>query len=215
MFDLLGQATADNAFRDFSTIDDLFALPAIPGKLRRIHWKDEILSQYVLRNSEDGPLSVPLYNRYIRRYADEEGYGRLTSYAIRRYVSNRLVSKWLDLICVSEANHGVEHVPVTVLSQTMGHADHGVTFGKHYRDKLAPVDIQGILMDDEQDIDWAQYMRPEQVQDLPGNLPLSTIREIEDQVSLVEGVQERYRFRKKLRDEALARLNRISPFNSL
>jgi hypothetical protein len=98
MFDLLGQAEADDAFRDFSKIDDLCRLPAIQGELRRIYWKDEVLSKYCLRNGEDTPLSVQLYNKNIRRYGEEEGYGRLTSYAIRRYVSNKLAGTWLNIL---------------------------------------------------------------------------------------------------------------------
>jgi hypothetical protein len=111
-----------------------------------------------------------------------------------------------------DANHRVDHVPITTLTQTMGHADQGVTFGKHYRNKLAKVDVQGILMNDEQeDIDWEQYMRPERTQDRPGTLPLSTLREIEAKVCAVEGVQQRHRMRKRLRDEAWASFKPSTP----
>jgi len=106
-------------------------------------------------------------------------------------------------------DHCAEHIPTTDLTQIMGHADYnGQTFGKYYQSKLSTVDIQGILIDgEEEEIDWNQYMRPERVEDLPGSLPLYKLREIEQQVSAVEGVQERYQLRKKLRNQALASLN--------
>jgi hypothetical protein len=89
----------------------------------------------------------------------------------------------------------------------MGHSDEGRTFVKYYKDSLSRVDIQGILMhDEEEDIHWDQYMQPERVQNIESQLRLTKIREIEAEVSLLEGVQERSRLRKKLCREAIAQL---------
>jgi hypothetical protein len=93
MFDLLAQAEADHAFRDFENIDQLFALEATTDELRPIYWKNSVLDKYVLRNSDGAPMKAQNLNNFISQYAKEEGYERLTSYAIRRYVSNTLASK--------------------------------------------------------------------------------------------------------------------------
>jgi hypothetical protein len=80
--------------------------------------------------------------------------------------------------------------------------------GTYYRSNLPKVDIQGILMDGKQEnIKWEQYMRPERVEDMPGALPLSKLREIETQVSKLLNVQERHRLRKTLRQETLKEAN--------
>jgi hypothetical protein len=210
MFELLAQADADDAFRDFSTLDELMALPACSNELRRIYWKDKVLKKYVLQNGDGNALTTQVFSKDFSRYVAEEGYDRVTSYGIRRFVSNKLASELIDIIYVEDCtDYRAEHVPDTDLTQIMGHADdNGKTFGKYYRSKLSTVDIQGILIDgEEEEIDWDQYMRPERVEDLPGTLPLSTLREIEQQVSAVESVQERYQFRKTLRNEALEGLN--------
>jgi hypothetical protein len=97
IFDILGQATADNAFRDFSTLDELLAIPASSVELRRIYWKDEVLKKYILRNGEGNALTTEVFSKSLRQYGDAEYHERYTSYAIRRYVSNKLAGKWSDI----------------------------------------------------------------------------------------------------------------------
>jgi hypothetical protein len=93
MFEILGQAVADNAFRDFSTLDELLALSASSVELRRIYWKDAVLKKYILRNGEGNALTTEVFSKTLRQYGDAEYHERYTSYAIRRYVSNKLAGK--------------------------------------------------------------------------------------------------------------------------
>jgi hypothetical protein len=93
IFDLLGQAAADDAFRDFKTIDDVLALQANPKKLRRIYWKEQLLQKYILRSADGGGLSTGVFTNKFREYCKEEGYGRVTSYAVRRYASSKVAGK--------------------------------------------------------------------------------------------------------------------------
>jgi hypothetical protein len=104
IFDILGQATADDAFRDFSSIKEVLALKANPKGLRRIHWKEERLEEYVLRNSDGKPLTDQTYGHLLRRHVKAEGYRRITSYSIRRFVSNQLARR--SAILISGANNG-------------------------------------------------------------------------------------------------------------
>jgi hypothetical protein len=93
---------------------------------------------------------------------------------------------------------------MTEVTQIMGHADQGRVYALYYKSDLSMVDVQGILMQgEEENIDWDQYLQPEETQQCIIALPLSKLREIEAQVAAVQGVQERCRLRKKLRNEAM------------
>jgi hypothetical protein len=74
IFDLLAQAAADNAFGDYSTIDQVLALEANPKELRRIRWKDNVLRGYVLKNSEGGPIQFCSYNNILRDYIQDSPF---------------------------------------------------------------------------------------------------------------------------------------------
>jgi hypothetical protein len=93
MFEFLAQASADEAFRDYSTIDDVLDITADPQELIRIYWKDDVLDKPLLRNRNGKSFSLDNYNHLLAGYTKEEGYERLTSYSIRRYVANELASR--------------------------------------------------------------------------------------------------------------------------
>jgi hypothetical protein len=94
---LLGQAVVDNAFRDFSTLDELFALRPSSVELHWIYWKDEVLTKHILRNGEGNALTTEVFSKSLRRYGDTEYHERYMSYAIRQYVSTKLTGRWSNI----------------------------------------------------------------------------------------------------------------------
>src|SRR4051794_17264174 len=98
---------------------------------------------------------------------------------------------WFKRGCI---DHHAEQKPMTEVTHIMGHADQGRTYALYYKPQLSMVDVQGILMQgEEEDIDWNQYLQPEETERCSTDLPLSKLREIEAQVAAVQGVQERSR----------------------
>jgi hypothetical protein len=62
-----------------------------------IYWKDAVLEKYILRNGEGNAPTTEVFSKNLRQYSDAEYHERYTSYAIRRYVSNKLAGNRSDI----------------------------------------------------------------------------------------------------------------------
>lgn len=83
-----------------------------------------------------------------------------------------------------------------------GHAQPGTQ--RFYHHDLSDVDLEGLVIDGKQGhIFFDQLLAPEQLDDVPGNLPLKRQREIDAEVSMIEGAPERYRRRKQLQTASM------------
>jgi uncharacterized protein DUF3435 len=94
MFELFSRAFADRAFRDFETPEDLFSYPTFPNRLRRIHWKDRVMKQPVMRNQNGKPMSTTVFRRILAEVGRECGYReKIIPYSVRRFVMNAAKSE--------------------------------------------------------------------------------------------------------------------------